>query len=172
MSGAGFARLVLGAFDSMVEQVRAELARAGHPDLTVANEFAIQAIDEGASSAADLARALGVTRQAAAKTITSLEGLRYVTRTSDEEDARRKHLVVTDHGHEAVAIGATAFDDVYQRWHCTVGADTAATVEEALRTLTDRKEAAEADARCRHRRPRRADSPRADPAGSADHPDP
>ncbi len=138
MSGARFARLVLGAFDSMVEEVRAELARAGHPDLTVANEFAIQAINDGAGSAADLARALGVTRQAAAKTINALEGLRYVTRTSDDEDARRKHLVVTDHGHEAIAIGAAAFDDAYRRWRRIVGAGNAATVEEALRALTDR----------------------------------
>ncbi len=138
MNGAQFARLLLRAFDSMVEDVRADLSRAGHPGLTVANEFAIQAIDEGAVSAADLARVLGVSRQAAAKTIHALEGLSYVTRTSDGEDARRKHLVVTDHGHEAIAIGAAAFDDVYRRWCCAVGPDEAATVEEALRTLTDR----------------------------------
>lgn len=139
MSGAGFARLVLDGFDSMVEEVRVELARAGHPDLTVANEFAIQAINDGAGSAADLARALGVSRQAAAKTINSLEGLGYVTRTSDDEDARRKHLAVTDHGYEAIAIGAAAFDNVYRRWRLSVGAGNAVMVEEALRTLTDRE---------------------------------
>lgn len=147
LNGAQFARLVLGAFDSMVEEVRTELARAGHPDLTVANEFAIQAINDGAGSAAELARALGVTRQAAAKTINALEGLGYVTRTSDEEDGRRKRLAVTEHGHEAIAIGAAAFDTVYRHWRRIVGAGNAATVEEALRALTDRNEAPKLSAR-------------------------
>ena len=57
-----------------------EGARAGHAGLTVGNEFAMQAIDEGADNAAALARHLGVTRQAAAKTILTLEGLGYVAR--------------------------------------------------------------------------------------------
>jgi DNA-binding MarR family transcriptional regulator len=135
ITGAQFAMLLYGAFDAMASEVHIELARAGHPHLSVSNEFAMRAIDDGAESAADLARALGVTRQAAAKTIISLENLDYVGRISDDADARRKRLVVTDHGREAVAIGAQAFDAIYTRWRETAGENDAALVVNALRTL-------------------------------------
>jgi DNA-binding MarR family transcriptional regulator len=135
ITGAQFAMLLYGAFDAMASEVHTELARAGHPHLSVSNEFAMREIDDGADSAADLARALGVTRQAAAKTIISLENLDYVGRISDDADARRKRLVVTDHGREAVAIGAQAFDAIYTRWRETAGENDAALVVNALRTL-------------------------------------
>jgi DNA-binding MarR family transcriptional regulator len=135
ITGAQFAMLLYSAFDAMASEVHTELARAGHPHLSVSNEFAMRAIDDGADSAADLARALGVTRQAAAKTIVSLEKLDYVGRISDDADARRKRLVVTDHGREAVAIGAHAFDAIYTRWRETAGENDAALVVNALRTL-------------------------------------
>lgn len=138
ITGARFARLLLAAFDAMVAEVQEELARRGHPHLTVGNEFAMQAIDAGASSAADLSRALGVTRQAAAKTITTLEGLDYVERTSNDADARQKRLLVTSHGREAIAIGAAAFDESYRRWVDVVGEDTAATTAAALRLVSAR----------------------------------
>jgi DNA-binding MarR family transcriptional regulator len=115
-SGTEFARLLMGAFEVMVAEVRASLEDAGHPGLTVANELAMQAIDHGASSAASLARETGVSRQAAAKTITMLESLGYVTRDPDPADARKKHLHVTAEGRAAVRVGAAAFDRIFERW--------------------------------------------------------
>jgi DNA-binding MarR family transcriptional regulator len=138
ITGAQFAMLLYSAFDAMASEVHTELARAGHPHLSVSNEFAMRAIDDGADSAADLARALGVTRQAAAKTIVSLENLDYVGRISDDADARRKRLVVTDHGREAVTIGAHAFDAIYQSWLQKAGDDVATQVVDALRALNPR----------------------------------
>ncbi|WP_433796653.1 MarR family transcriptional regulator [Actinoplanes sp. CA-252034] len=135
LTGARFARLLLGAFDAMAAEVRAELTRAGHPGLTVANELAMQAIDAGADSASDLGRAIGVSRQAAAKTIASLEALGYVARAADAADGRRKQLAVTDLGREAVAVGAAAFDAIYERWKATQGAERVATVVKALDAL-------------------------------------
>ncbi len=133
-SGAQFARLVLSVFDAMVDEVRDALAAQGHPDLTVANELAMQAIDGGADSAASLARATGVSRQAAAKTISSLEALGYVTRGADAADGRRKSLSITPSGRDAVAIGAAAFDAVYERWRAA-DPDAAAVTAAALRRL-------------------------------------
>ncbi len=115
-SGTEFARLLMAAFEVMVAEVRDDLENAGHPGLTVANELAMQAIDHGAASAASLARATGVTRQAAAKTISTLESLGYVTRDADPADARKKHLHVTAEGRAAVRVGAAAFDRIFARW--------------------------------------------------------
>lgn len=115
-SGTHFAQLLMRAFDAMVDEVRASLEQAGHAGLTVANELAMQAIDGGASSAAGLAREMGVTRQAAAKTISTLEVLGYVRRDSNPDDARQKTLHVTAEGRSAIAIGAAAFDRIFHQW--------------------------------------------------------
>lgn len=115
-SGAQFAQLLMRAFEVMVVEVRESLVAAGHPGLTVANEMAMQAIDSGASDAASLARETGVSRQAAAKTISALESLGYVTRNADPVDARRKALQVTAEGRGAISVGAAAFENFFQRW--------------------------------------------------------
>jgi DNA-binding MarR family transcriptional regulator len=135
ISGVDFARLVMTVFDDLVGSAQVELARSGHQALTVSNEFAMQAIDAGADSAADLARALGVSRQAAAKTIEALEHAGYVARTADAGDARRKRVVVSDRGREAIAIGAAGFDAAYRRWRRTVGDDSADAAIAALRAI-------------------------------------
>lgn len=135
-SGTQFAQLLMRAFEVMADEVRTSLESAGHPGLTIANELAMQAIDRGASSAASLARETGVTRQAAAKTIDTLEALGYVSRGPDPEDARRKYLRVTPEGHGAISVGAAAFDRIFQRWQQQTGADSAVVVA-ALTLLTD-----------------------------------
>jgi DNA-binding MarR family transcriptional regulator len=136
-SGARFAQLLLAAFDAMVDEVRGELERAGHAGLTVANERAMQAIDNGAVSAASVARATGVTRQAAAKTISSLESLGYVVRAPDAEDARQKSLVITASGRRAVAVGAKAFDAIFDRWRSAGAAESTAAIAGLERLISE-----------------------------------
>ena len=88
--GARLARLLLGSFDAMVAEVVDELARQGHPGVTATHEFALRAIEAGGNDASALGRRLGVSKQAAAKTIAALEQLGYVERLVDPDDARRK----------------------------------------------------------------------------------
>ncbi|WP_375488490.1 MarR family winged helix-turn-helix transcriptional regulator [uncultured Jatrophihabitans sp.] len=134
-AGARLATLLFETFGAMVDEVLAELARSGHPGLTVANEFAMQAIDSGATNAAALSRSLGVTRQAATKTIAILEGLGYVVRDSDDSDARRKNVQLTDLGRRAITVGSDAFDRIRERWVDTVGPRQSAAAEKALTAL-------------------------------------
>ncbi|WP_216364293.1 MarR family winged helix-turn-helix transcriptional regulator [Subtercola boreus] len=77
-----------------------------------------------------------MSRQAAAKTIGALERAGYVERTADAADARRKRLVVSGRGREAIAIGAAEFEKSYQRWPHTVGPATAASTLSALSVLS------------------------------------
>lgn len=134
-TGVRFALLLSAAWDAMVEEARAELVQHGHGALTVSNEFAMRQIDGGARSAADLARALDVSRQAAAKTIAALEAAGYVGRSDHESDGRRKDLTVTPRGRAALTVGAAGFETAYRRWTDRVGSDRATEVEEALRAL-------------------------------------
>lgn len=136
--GARLAQLLLGGFEAMVEDVVAELARRGHPGVTASLEFALHAIEQGADSASALARQLGVSRQAAAKSVATLEQLGYVERAGDAGDARRKSLRVTPRGHEMTAIGAARFDELRARWSRRLGPGELETVEQALALLAAR----------------------------------
>src|SRR3954449_7347592 len=100
--GAELALLLLGGFQSMVDDVHGELAHRGHPGVRAAHEFALRAIDEGADTASTLGRRLGVSKQAAAKTVAVLQRLGYVELAPDPDDARRKRIRVTPRGHEMV----------------------------------------------------------------------
>jgi DNA-binding MarR family transcriptional regulator len=134
-SGARLALLLLDGFSAMVEEVVQELDRRGHPGVTATHEFALTAVDEGADSASALGRRLGVSKQAAAKTIAALEQLGYVERAADPADARRKRLVVTARGYDMVAVGGAAFDALRARWAAAVGEDRVLEVEAALVAL-------------------------------------
>jgi DNA-binding MarR family transcriptional regulator len=134
--GAALAQLLIGGFDVMVELVVADLEKNGHPGVTATHEFALTAIDAGAQNASALGRSLGVTKQAAAKTISALEQLGYVTRVDDAQDARRRMLAVTDRGHDMMALGAHAFDEIRKRLIDRVGASDVDAMERVLSQLT------------------------------------
>lgn len=133
--GAELAMLLLGGFTVMVDEVVGELGRRGHPGVTASHEFALQAIDAGAANAAELGRGLGVSRQAAAKSIAALEELGYVERRSDPSDGRRKQLTVTARGYDMVRVGGAVFDDVRARWSELLGPEELDALEAGLRAL-------------------------------------
>jgi DNA-binding MarR family transcriptional regulator len=133
--GAELALLLLGGFHSMVDDVVSELDRRGHPGVRPVHEFALRAIDGGADTASELGRRLAVSKQAAAKTIAALQRLGYVERAPDPNDARRKRIRVTPHGHEMTAIGATLFDDVRRRWAAQIGVTELEALEAHLNRL-------------------------------------
>lgn len=119
----------------MVAEVVEDLATRGHPGVTATLEFALVAVNGGAIDASSLGRALGVSKQAAAKTIVTLEQLGYVRRESDSSDARRKRLVVTERGDEMTSLGAAAFDRLRDRWADTIGLAEVERAESALGRL-------------------------------------
>jgi DNA-binding MarR family transcriptional regulator len=120
--GADLALLLLGGFHSMTDEVIAELARRGHPEVRPVHEFALRAIDTGADTASELGRRLAVSKQAAAKTIAAMQRLGYVEIEPDPADGRRRRIRVTPRGRDMVAIGSALFDDVRDRWAERIGA--------------------------------------------------
>jgi DNA-binding MarR family transcriptional regulator len=132
--GADLALLLLGGFEAMVDDVVEGLERRGHPGVRAQHEFALRAIDEGADTASALGRRLGVTKQAAAKTIAALERMGYVERAADARDGRRKPLVVTAHGREM-------FDEVRARWAAQIGARRLDELQALLREVVGERPA-------------------------------
>ncbi|MBF4583756.1 winged helix-turn-helix transcriptional regulator [Curtobacterium sp. VKM Ac-2865] len=135
--GARLASQLLKAFTAMSAEVTDDLADRGNPGATPALHFAMEAIEHGASDASALGRALGISRQAAAKTIRSLEDLGYVDRGIDEGDARRRPLRVTDRGRDWTALGAAAFERILERLEASEGAEHVAVLEQLLERIPE-----------------------------------
>ena len=92
MSSAGYELplLLFGGFRAIIDELHAELARRGHPDLRPAHGFALQAIGLDGATATEAGRRLGISKQAAGKTVDALDRLGYAERGVDPADARRK----------------------------------------------------------------------------------
>ena len=127
--------LLFAGFRSIIDELHAELARRGHPDLRPAHGFALQAIGLGGATAAEASRRLGISKQAAGKTIDRLEDLGYVHRYGDESDRRRKLARLTPRGIAALAMSAMIFNDIRSRWEGALGVGRLSDMEASLRTM-------------------------------------
>lgn len=131
-SGADLALLLLSGYRMLVEDAMAELSRHGFDDFRPGHEFALRAIDGGATNASALGRALGVSKQAAAKTIATLDDRGYVASESDPADKRRHRLRVTPRGRRAMSTGEAAFEGLRRRLEERVGTDALFAMEKTL----------------------------------------
>jgi DNA-binding MarR family transcriptional regulator len=127
--------LLFGGFRSIIDELHAELARRGHPDLRPAHGFALQAIGVRGATATEAGRRLGISKQAAGKTIERLEDLGYVQKSGDDKDRRRKLVRITPRGWEALTMSAMIFDDIRSRWDSVLGRGRLSALETDLRTM-------------------------------------
>jgi DNA-binding MarR family transcriptional regulator len=130
--------LLLSGFRALIDDVHGELARQGHPDVRPYHGFVFQAIG-GGTTAAELGRRLGVSKQAAGKTIESLERQGYVERADDPHDARRKMVRLTERGVDVLVRSARIFDVLRAQWAGVIGEERLAALEDDLRKVTPRE---------------------------------
>jgi DNA-binding MarR family transcriptional regulator len=136
-SGAELAQLLLGGFRVLVEQAQDELARRGHPGVRPVHEFALRAVAGGADTTSELARGLGVSKQAAGKTVSALLEWGYLEQRDDERDARRKRLTVTARGRELLSLGQAIFDTLREQWAGRIGPEELDALQAHLRALVE-----------------------------------
>ena len=127
-------RLLFG-FRSLIDALHEELAKQGHPGLRPMHGFVFQAIGTDGTTAVELGHALGVSKQAAGKTIDALERLGYVHRERDPDDGRRMLVHLTGHGIDCLAKSARIFDELRAKWAETLGPQRLRALEEDLRTV-------------------------------------
>jgi DNA-binding MarR family transcriptional regulator len=127
--------LLFAGFRSLIDQLHAELAERGHPDVRPAYGFAMQAIGAHGTSASEIGRRLGVSKQAAGKTVDRLAALGYVERVDDPQDARRKLIRLTPRGIDSLAQAAEIFDRLRAQWVHELGAGRVTQLESSLRTV-------------------------------------
>jgi DNA-binding MarR family transcriptional regulator len=127
---------LFGGFRVLLDELHAELARQGHPNLRPLHGFVLQAVGRGGTSAAELGRRLGISKQAAGKTIDNLERLGYLQRAADPRDARRKTVQLTDRGVDCLSRSALIFDQLRADWAQKLGVRRLRALEADLRTVT------------------------------------
>ncbi|MEU1238516.1 MarR family winged helix-turn-helix transcriptional regulator [Micromonospora aurantiaca (nom. illeg.)] len=127
--------LLLAGFRTLVDDLHAELARQGHPELRPAHGFVLQAVGPAGTTASDLGQRLGVSKQAAGKTVDRLVALGYLERVDDPADARRKLVRMTAKGRDGLHRSAVVFDELRDRWAATLGAERVAAIEDDLRRM-------------------------------------
>jgi DNA-binding MarR family transcriptional regulator len=137
MSGGELVFRLLGAFRELVDAMHAELAERGHPDVRPAHGFALQAIATGPVTGSEVAGRLGVTKQAAGKTIDGLVERGYAERTADPADARRRLVVLTPQGREVLTISAEVLERRRAQWAARIGPARFADLEAGLRVMTN-----------------------------------
>ncbi|CQR59715.1 MarR family winged helix-turn-helix transcriptional regulator [Streptomyces leeuwenhoekii] len=127
--------LLFAGFRTLIDEVHGELARQGHPHARPAHGFALQAIGRDGAAASEVARRLGISKQAAGKTVDRLVALGYAERADDPADARRKLVRLTPRGLDLLARSAAVFDQLRARWAAALGEERLCAIEDDLRVV-------------------------------------
>jgi DNA-binding MarR family transcriptional regulator len=127
--------LMFAGFRSIIDALHSELAAQGHPDVRPAYGFAMQAIGRDGATASEIGRRLGVSKQAAGKTVDKLEQLGYAERVDDPADARRKIVRLTPRGYDSLSRSAAIFEEQRKHWAEMLGADRLRALEADLRAM-------------------------------------
>jgi DNA-binding MarR family transcriptional regulator len=105
--------LLAGTFRAIIDDLHDQLADAGHPSARPIHGFALQAIGQDGVTVSELGRRLGVSKQAAAKTVASLETLGYVQRVAHPQDQRAALIRRAPRGEEMLALSARIFGRIH-----------------------------------------------------------
>ncbi|NEC66625.1 MarR family transcriptional regulator [Streptomyces sp. SID9727] len=127
--------LLFAGFRTVIDALHRELAEEGHPDMRPAYGYALQAVGIEGATASEIGRRLGVSKQAAGKTVDRLEGLGYVERADDPADGRRKLVLLTSRGIDVLRRSADGFDRLRAEWVRVLGAERVRALEDDLRTM-------------------------------------
>ena len=90
---------------AMADEIQRRIAAAGFEDARFNDGVVFQHLVEGPLTIGALAERLGVTQQAASKSVADLERRGYVERQPDPDDARARRVALTARGEAAIEAG-------------------------------------------------------------------
>jgi len=133
--------LLAGAFRAIVDDLHEQLADAGHLGARPVHGFALQALGQDGVTVSELGRRLGVSKQAAAKTVASLEALGYVNRVAHPGDQRAALVKRAARGDEMLALSAHIFGRIHAEIAKLLGKAQLEALETALNTIASERSA-------------------------------
>ena len=116
------------------ERLQARLHDRGWPDVSRSQSMVMINIVAGVTRPSDIARRLGVSRQAIHTTVAQMIDKGIVTLTPDPEDARHKRLTLTPFGEKMRADAQAAMAALTDQIAGTIGQDRFAALLDALST--------------------------------------
>lgn len=118
-------------------RLRDAFAAAGLTGLRTAHALLLVPLAEGDRHASDLAAHLGVSRQAMAQMIATLERNGYLERRLDPSDGRAKLIGLTARGREAREVMNTTGRAIDSDWEKVLGGSRLVELRESVRQLLD-----------------------------------
>ena len=115
-----------------IDELHRRLAEREHPGVRPAHGYAFQAIGGDGTTAGELGRRLGITKQAAGQMVDEQARLGYVVREPDPGDARRRLVRLTPRGVDCLRASAEIFDELMSEWRRASGAEAVTAALHAL----------------------------------------
>jgi DNA-binding MarR family transcriptional regulator len=125
--------------------VRDAFAEAGFDDMPRNGAFVLARVHDGKSALTDLARELGISKQAASQLIDIMVMRGYLERTEDAEDRRRMQLTLTSRGAAAGLVSWEAVSAADAELESRLSAEGVAALRAGLITLCEMADETEAD---------------------------
>lgn len=126
------AALLLHAFRWFEDGLLVKLAEAGWPGIRRRHSTLFGHLDPRGTRPAELARRIGVSRQAIHETIRELEAFGLVEQVPDPGHGRAKIVVLTARGRENVRAAHTAFAELENELRARIGAAEVAALRATL----------------------------------------
>lgn len=130
--GENLGRLLLERFRWFDGRLRASLTAAGWPELTYSQSLVFAYLDSEGTRPSELARRIGVTRQAVHQTVADLEALGLVRVEPDPSHGRAKIVALTDAGRDNVRAALGAFAKIEADLARRIGSEEVASLRSTL----------------------------------------
>ena len=115
------ARLMGMGFRMLIDDLHARLIAEGWRDVRPAYGFVLLAIRDAETTTTDLARLLGVTKQATSKMLDAMERRRFVRRRASSDDARIKEVALAPRGQALLVAVEAIYADLEAEWADVIG---------------------------------------------------
>lgn len=107
---------LVASFRRLIDELHDDLAIHGFAGTRPIHGFALQAIGPTGINTSTLAQRLGVTKQAASKTVAALIAHGYASRSIDPEDARSQIVRRSERGERLLHLSARFFEAKQHQW--------------------------------------------------------
>lgn len=125
-------RLLLDRFRWADRALRSRLVALGWPEISPAQSLVLASIDTAGTRPSELARRIGVSRQAVHQTIGELVAVDLLELVNDPDDGRAKLAVVTTKGERNIAAALQAFEEIETELRSRIGDRAVSALRDAL----------------------------------------
>ena len=132
-------RMLLKLERHFTRQVLQKLAADGIEDITLRHFVIIPYIDHKGIRAVDIARQVGITKQAVSKLVDELVQKGYLELTPDPTDGRASLVLMSEKGNEFLKLTIKYTQQVESQWSNQVGEKDFKTMKSAMTTLLSHK---------------------------------